>query len=162
MGSTGPEEILFYRLIARITYGLSSSRQNESIALSATNHCVCRVFILRQNYRLLIYLWGRESMGVLMSFKADSFPGRRKARRWPVSHQWIEPWKAKSTFCFTFRLNVRSPRSFPVITTGEISSSMLRGVITFPSHTLGLAFDFWGLKGSKRQVPIGSLTQPFE
>lgn len=120
IGSTGTEEILFYRLIARITYGLTSPRWNESITLSATNHCVCRVFILRQSYRLLICLWGSESMGVLMSFKAehtDSFPGRRKARRWPVSHQRIEPWKAKSTFCFTFRLNVQSPRSFLVITT---------------------------------------------
>lgn len=90
-------------------------------------------------------------MGVLMSFNAehaDSFPGRRKARRRHVSHQWIEPWKAKSTFCFTFRLNVRPPRSFLVITPGEISSGMLRGVITFPSHTLGLAFDFWGMQGA--------------
>lgn len=52
MGSPGPEEILFYRLIARITYGLTSPCWNESIALSATNHCVCR----GQNHRRLIYL----------------------------------------------------------------------------------------------------------
>lgn len=109
----------------------------ESIALSATNHCVCRVFILRQNYRLLICLWGGESRGVLMNFRAehpDSSSGRKKARSWHVFHQ-----KAESTFCFTFRLNALSPSSFLVITMEGFH--MMRG--NYISLTNSHSLDFW-------------------
>lgn len=107
----------------------------EPIALSDTNHHVCKVLVLSQNYRFLIYCGESENRGVLMSFKAehtDSFPGKEKVRRWHVSPQWTEAGTVSSTFHFTFRLNVFFPSSFPVITTEGILMAWWEGWLHFP------------------------------
>lgn len=84
----------------------------EPIALSDTNHHACRVFILSQNYRLLIYLWGKWKQGCADEFQSWThwFISREgKVRRWHVSPRWTEASLSGVQFCFTFRLNALFP-----------------------------------------------------
>lgn len=83
MNSTGPEDILFCRLIVRIACDLTSHCWNQLHYLTQIIVPAGCSFSVNITDFLSIY-GGSENRGVLMSFKAehiDSFPGKGKVRR---------------------------------------------------------------------------------